>query len=76
MFVSCASMEVVLFSAIVGELRFKLLLTRFVAFQKIEIGDFSLICGRGCPKVYHPACVKRTEAFFRSRSKWNCGKLV
>lgn len=41
MFVSCASMEVVLFSAIVGELRFKLLLTRFVAFQKIEIGDFS-----------------------------------
>ncbi|KAL5653555.1 hypothetical protein ACJX0J_039013, partial [Zea mays] len=27
----------------------------------------------GCPKVYHPACIKRDEAFFQSRSKWNCG---
>jgi hypothetical protein len=30
---------------------------------------------RGCPKVYHPACIKRDEAFFQSRSKWNCGEL-
>jgi hypothetical protein len=32
-------------------------------------------CCRGCPKVYHPACIKRDEAFFQSRSKWNCGEL-
>jgi len=32
-------------------------------------------CSRGCPKVYHPACIKRDEAFFQSRSKWNCGEL-
>ncbi|KAL2548059.1 F-box protein-like [Forsythia ovata] len=29
-------------------------------------------CQRGCPKAYHPACIKRDEAFFRSKAKWNC----
>uniref|UniRef100_A0A453JDQ7 Zinc finger CCCH domain-containing protein 44 n=1 Tax=Aegilops tauschii subsp. strangulata TaxID=200361 RepID=A0A453JDQ7_AEGTS len=33
----------------------------------------SAIGGRGCPKVYHPACIKRDESFFTSRTKWNCG---
>ncbi|EMS45712.1 Zinc finger CCCH domain-containing protein 20 [Triticum urartu] len=27
----------------------------------------------GCPKVYHPACIKRDDSFFTSRTKWNCG---
>ena len=31
---------------------------------------------RGCPKVYHPACIKRDESFFRSRGKWDCGELI
>lgn len=29
--------------------------------------------GRGCPKAYHPACIKRDEEFFESAAKWNCG---
>ncbi|KAF5463040.1 hypothetical protein F2P56_018989 [Juglans regia] len=33
---------------------------------------FTLL-GRGCPKAYHPACIKRDESFFKSRAKWNCG---
>lgn len=28
---------------------------------------------RGCPKVYHPSCVNRDEAFFRSKGRWTCG---
>ncbi|RDY10950.1 Zinc finger CCCH domain-containing protein 44, partial [Mucuna pruriens] len=28
---------------------------------------------RGCPKAYHPSCIKRDESFFRSKAKWNCG---
>ena len=32
-----------------------------------------LLYVRGCPKAYHAACIKRDEAFFRSRAKWNCG---
>ncbi|GJN30062.1 hypothetical protein PR202_gb18338 [Eleusine coracana subsp. coracana] len=37
-------------------------------------GCFSSVsCCRGCPKVYHPACIKRDESFFNSRTKWNCG---
>lgn len=31
---------------------------------------------RGCPKAYHPACIKRDEAFFQSKAKWNCGTLA
>ncbi|KAJ4876894.1 zinc finger CCCH domain-containing protein 44-like [Raphanus sativus] len=44
-----------------------------VCFVCFDGGSLVLCDRRGCPKVYHPACVKRTEAFFRSRSKWNCG---
>ncbi|KAL0794292.1 hypothetical protein Bca101_065669 [Brassica carinata] len=44
-----------------------------VCFVCFDGGTLVLCDRRGCPKVYHPACVKRTEAFFRSRSKWNCG---
>ena len=36
---------------------------------------FGLLLVRGCPKAYHPACIKRDEAFFKSRAKWNCGML-
>ncbi|KAK4430663.1 Zinc finger CCCH domain-containing protein 44 [Sesamum alatum] len=25
------------------------------------------------PQAYHPACIKRDEAFFKSKAKWNCG---
>jgi hypothetical protein len=31
---------------------------------------------RGCPKVYHPPCIKRDESFFNARTKWNCGELI
>ena len=34
---------------------------------------FCLLLVRGCPKAYHPSCIKRDEAFFKSRAKWNCG---
>ncbi|RID44253.1 hypothetical protein BRARA_I01063 [Brassica rapa] len=44
-----------------------------VCFVCFDGGSLVLCDRRGCPKVYHPACVKRSEAFFRSRSKWNCG---
>lgn len=37
---------------------------------------FGFIRGRGCPKAYHPACIKRDEAFFRSKAKWNCGMCL
>ena len=38
--------------------------------------QFWLLNVRGCPKAYHPACIKRDEAFFRSKAKWNCGMLL
>lgn len=52
-----------------------------VMVQQCVVGAHCLCasCGllliRGCPKAYHPACIKRDEAFFRSRAKWNCGML-
>lgn len=39
----------------------------------LTLCSFFLLC-RGCPKVYHPSCVNRDEAFFRAKGKWNCGK--
>ncbi|XP_040955099.1 vacuolar-processing enzyme isoform X2 [Gossypium hirsutum] len=30
----------------------------------------------GCPKAYHPACIKRDEAFFKSKAKWNCDLIL
>ncbi|XP_010531069.1 PREDICTED: zinc finger CCCH domain-containing protein 44 [Tarenaya hassleriana] len=44
-----------------------------VCFVCFDGGSLVVCDRRGCPKAYHPACVKRTEAFFKSRAKWNCG---
>lgn len=44
--------------------------SRFLFFFGLNLAR----CCRGCPKVYHPACINRDEAFFRSRARWNCGK--
>ncbi|KAI8018079.1 Zinc finger CCCH domain-containing protein 44 [Camellia lanceoleosa] len=44
-----------------------------VCFICFDGGSLVLCDRRGCPKAYHPACIKRDEAFFRSRVKWNCG---
>ncbi|XP_022775387.1 zinc finger CCCH domain-containing protein 44-like isoform X2 [Durio zibethinus] len=42
----------------------------FICFD----GGSLVLCDRwGCPKAYHPACIKRDEAFFKSKAKWNCG---
>ncbi|XP_039062955.1 zinc finger CCCH domain-containing protein 44-like isoform X2 [Hibiscus syriacus] len=42
----------------------------FICFD----GGSLVLCDRhGCPKAYHPACVKRDDAFFKSKAKWNCG---
>ncbi|KAF4383251.1 hypothetical protein F8388_009282 [Cannabis sativa] len=44
-----------------------------VCFICFDGGSLVLCDRRGCPKAYHPACIKRDDAFFRSRAKWNCG---
>ncbi|CAN8271362.1 unnamed protein product [Cochlearia groenlandica] len=44
-----------------------------VCFMCFDGGDLVLCDRRGCPKAYHPSCVNRDEAFFRSKGKWNCG---
>ncbi|KAK3148600.1 hypothetical protein QOZ80_3BG0297000 [Eleusine coracana subsp. coracana] len=44
-----------------------------VCFICFDGGNLVLCDRRGCPKVYHPACIKRDESFFNSRTKWNCG---
>ncbi|KAI3767930.1 hypothetical protein L2E82_18359 [Cichorium intybus] len=44
-----------------------------VCFICFDGGSLVLCDRRGCPKAYHPACVKRDEAFFQSKNKWNCG---
>ncbi|KAI4327694.1 hypothetical protein L6164_020123 [Bauhinia variegata] len=44
-----------------------------VCFICFDGGNLVLCDRRGCPKAYHPACIKRDEAFFRSKAKWNCG---
>ncbi|KAK1422155.1 hypothetical protein QVD17_25076 [Tagetes erecta] len=44
-----------------------------VCFICFDGGSLVLCDRRGCPKAYHPACVKRDEAFFQSTAKWNCG---
>ncbi|XP_024003839.1 zinc finger CCCH domain-containing protein 19 isoform X2 [Eutrema salsugineum] len=44
-----------------------------VCFMCFDGGDLVLCDRRGCPKAYHPSCVDRDEAFFRSKGKWNCG---
>ncbi|KAJ9561840.1 hypothetical protein OSB04_007000 [Centaurea solstitialis] len=47
-----------------------------VCFICFDGGSLVLCDRRGCPKAYHPACVKRDEAFFRSKAKWNCDLMV
>ncbi|XP_009115789.2 zinc finger CCCH domain-containing protein 44 isoform X2 [Brassica rapa] len=44
-----------------------------VCFICFDGGDLVLCDRRNCPKAYHPACIKRDEAFFRTAAKWNCG---
>ncbi|KAL5706612.1 hypothetical protein ACHQM5_024757 [Ranunculus cassubicifolius] len=44
-----------------------------VCFICFDGGNLVLCDRRGCPKAYHPVCVNRDEAFFRSRGRWNCG---
>uniref|UniRef100_A0A7N0TD75 Zinc finger CCCH domain-containing protein 19 n=1 Tax=Kalanchoe fedtschenkoi TaxID=63787 RepID=A0A7N0TD75_KALFE len=44
-----------------------------VCFICFDGGDLVVCDRRGCPKVYHPSCVNRDEAFFRSKGRWNCG---
>ncbi|CAN6317874.1 unnamed protein product [Urochloa humidicola] len=44
-----------------------------VCFICFDGGDLVVCDRRGCPKVYHPACIKRDESFFRCRGKWDCG---
>ncbi|KAA8531947.1 hypothetical protein F0562_006336 [Nyssa sinensis] len=44
-----------------------------VCFICFDGGSLVLCDRRGCPKAYHPACIKRDEAFFRSKARWNCG---
>ncbi|CAL9027647.1 unnamed protein product, partial [Prunus brigantina] len=34
-----------------------------------------LLVVRGCPKAYHPSCIKRDESFFKAKAKCNCGML-
>ncbi|KAJ8771152.1 hypothetical protein K2173_023477 [Erythroxylum novogranatense] len=44
-----------------------------VCFICFDGGNLVLCDRRGCPKAYHPACIKRDEAYFQSKAKWNCG---
>ncbi|KAK2979779.1 hypothetical protein RJ640_016311 [Escallonia rubra] len=46
-----------------------------VCFICFDGGTLVLCDRRGCPKAYHPTCIKRDEAFFRSKARWNCGTL-
>ncbi|EEF30809.1 set domain protein, putative [Ricinus communis] len=43
-----------------------------VCFICYDGGSLVLCDRRGCPKAYHPACIKRDESFFQSTAKWNC----
>ncbi|AQK64648.1 zinc finger CCCH domain-containing protein 44 isoform X2 [Zea mays] len=44
-----------------------------VCFICFDGGSLVVCDRRGCPKVYHPACIKRDESFFRCQGKWDCG---
>ncbi|XVF17984.1 hypothetical protein REPUB_Repub10bG0172500 [Reevesia pubescens] len=44
-----------------------------VCFICFDGGSLVLCDRRGCPKAYHPACIKRDDEFFKSKAKWNCG---
>ncbi|KAK8950815.1 Zinc finger CCCH domain-containing protein 19 [Platanthera zijinensis] len=44
-----------------------------VCFICFDGGDLVVCDRRGCPKVYHPSCVNREEAYFQSKGQWSCG---
>ncbi|XP_076960130.1 zinc finger CCCH domain-containing protein 44-like [Bidens hawaiensis] len=44
-----------------------------VCFICFDGGSLVLCDHRGCPKAYHPACIRRDQEFFESAAKWNCG---
>ncbi|XP_047314855.1 zinc finger CCCH domain-containing protein 44-like [Impatiens glandulifera] len=44
-----------------------------VCFICYDGGSLVLCDRRGCPKAYHPVCVKHDDTYFRAKSKWNCG---
>ncbi|PKI69978.1 hypothetical protein CRG98_009581 [Punica granatum] len=44
-----------------------------VCFICFDGGTLVLCDRKGCPKAYHPSCIKRDESFFQSRAKWMCG---
>ncbi|KAJ9564413.1 hypothetical protein OSB04_000379 [Centaurea solstitialis] len=44
-----------------------------VCFICFDGGSLVLCDRRGCPKAYHPTCIKRDDAFFQSAARWNCG---
>ncbi|GAA0143652.1 hypothetical protein LIER_04285 [Lithospermum erythrorhizon] len=44
-----------------------------VCFICFDGGSLVLCDKKGCPKAYHPTCIKRDEAFFSTKAKWNCG---
>ncbi|CAN4116763.1 unnamed protein product [Withania somnifera] len=44
-----------------------------VCFICFDGGSLVLCDRKGCPKAYHPSCIKRDEEFFSSNAKWFCG---
>ncbi|CAH9065029.1 unnamed protein product [Cuscuta europaea] len=44
-----------------------------VCFICFDGGSLVLCDRKGCPKAYHPACIKRDDSYFSSTAKWNCG---
>ncbi|XP_019182716.1 PREDICTED: zinc finger CCCH domain-containing protein 44-like isoform X2 [Ipomoea nil] len=44
-----------------------------VCFICFDGGSLVLCDRKGCPKAYHPSCIKRDESYFSSKAKWNCG---
>ncbi|KAK1262314.1 Zinc finger CCCH domain-containing protein 44 [Acorus gramineus] len=44
-----------------------------VCFICLDGGNLVVCDHRNCEKVYHPSCVDRDEAFFKSKGQWNCG---
>ncbi|KAL3844696.1 hypothetical protein ACJIZ3_002099 [Penstemon smallii] len=44
-----------------------------VCFICFDGGSLVLCDRKGCPKAYHPPCIKRDEEFFQTNAKWFCG---
>ncbi|KAL8473775.1 hypothetical protein ACS0TY_030578 [Phlomoides rotata] len=44
-----------------------------VCFICFDGGSLTLCDRKGCPKAYHPVCIKRDEEFFKTKAKWFCG---